>query len=108
MEPSPSEAGWIRQIEGLIEEGQCFLAYDRSGQARRDYPDSRHLRLLAILALMRSGGVLEARKIPVRRCPTPWRLWSRSPARSSMPCASTCRRSSRKPRTRKGSPSIGC
>jgi hypothetical protein len=63
MEPSPSEAGWIRQIEGLIEEGQCFLAYDRSGQARRDYPDSRHLRLLAILALMRSGGVLEARKI---------------------------------------------
>ena len=63
MDPPPSEADWIHQIEGLIEEGQCFLAYDRSGQARRDYPDSRRLRLLAILALMRSGGVLEARKI---------------------------------------------
>ena len=63
MDPSPSEADWIHRIEGLIEEGQCFLAYDRSGQARRDYPDSRRLRLLAILALMRSGGVLEARKI---------------------------------------------
>ncbi|MBP6808677.1 MAG: adenylate/guanylate cyclase domain-containing protein [Chromatiaceae bacterium] len=63
METSPSEADWIHQIEGLIEEGQCFLAYDRSGQARGDYPDSRRLRLLAILALMRSGGVLEARKI---------------------------------------------
>ncbi len=63
MDPPPSEADWIHQIEGLIEEGQCFLAYDRAGQARRAYPDSRRLRLLAILALMRSGGVLEARKL---------------------------------------------
>ncbi len=63
MDSPPNLADWIHQIEGLIEEGQCFLAYDRSRQARRDYPDSRRLRLLAILALMRSGGVLEARKI---------------------------------------------
>ncbi len=63
MDPPPSEADWIHQIEGQIEEGQCFLAYDRAGQARRAYPDSRRLRLLAILALMRSGGVLEARKL---------------------------------------------
>lgn len=63
MDPPPSLADWIHQIEGLIEEGRYFLAYDRSRQARRDYPDSRRLGLLAILALMRSGGVLEARKI---------------------------------------------
>jgi hypothetical protein len=104
MEPSPSEADWIRQIEGLIEEGQCFLAYDRSGQARRDYPDSRHLRLLAILALMRSGGVLEARKI---LCAMPDALEALEPIANQIladTCASTCRRSSRKPRTRQGSP----
>ncbi len=63
MDTPSSLANWIRQIEGLVEEGQCFQAYDRSRQARHDYPDSRRLRLLAILALMRSGGVLEARKL---------------------------------------------
>ena len=58
---APTAAEWSQMIEGLLEAGQCFLAYDRAIQARRDYPDNRHLHLLGILALMRSGGLLEAR-----------------------------------------------
>ncbi|MCO5763255.1 MAG: adenylate/guanylate cyclase domain-containing protein [Chromatiaceae bacterium] len=63
MGAGATEGGWIRQIEGLIEGGQCFLAYDRADQARQAYPDSRRLQLLSILALMRSGGITEARKL---------------------------------------------
>ena len=59
---SPTTAEWSQMIEGLLEAGQCFLAYDRANQARRDYPDNRRLHLLGILALMRSGGLLEARQ----------------------------------------------
>ncbi len=59
---APTAAEWSQMIEGLLEAGQCFLAYDRAIQARRDYPDNRHLHLLGILALMRSGGLLEARQ----------------------------------------------
>ena len=58
----PTAAEWTQMIEGLLEAGQCFLAYDRANQARRDYPDNRHLHLLSILALMRSGGLTEARR----------------------------------------------
>ena len=54
---------WIHAIEDLLQAGQCFLAYDRAVQAQSDFPDSRHLQLLGILALMRSGGLIEARKL---------------------------------------------
>ncbi len=59
---TPTAAEWTQMIEGLLEGGQCFIAYDRATQARRDFPDNRHLHLLSILALMRSGGLIEARQ----------------------------------------------
>ena len=62
MQPALPEADWIRDVEGLIEQGQCFEAYDRAEQGRQRYPDNRRLNLLAILALILSGGTIEARK----------------------------------------------
>lgn len=57
------EAQWIERLGELIEEGQCFLAYDLATEARQAYPDSPRLRLLAVLALIRGGAVREARKL---------------------------------------------
>jgi len=58
-----TEPEWVALIGDLIEQGQCFLAYDLSAEARLAYPGSQKIRLLAIYALLRSGAVSEARKL---------------------------------------------
>lgn len=63
MGPPRGEADWIERLGQLIEEGQCFLAYDLATEARQAHPDSHRLRLLAVLALIRGGAVQEARKV---------------------------------------------
>lgn len=57
------ESDWAAQLRRLIDEGQCFLAYDLAQEALKGFPDSRHIRLLAALALVRSGAVAEARRL---------------------------------------------
>ncbi len=57
-----SEAQWEERIQRLIDEGQCFQAFDLSRKALAEYPSSVDIQLLSALALVRGGAVAEAHK----------------------------------------------
>ncbi len=57
------EGKWAGHLRRLIDEGQCFLAYDYAQEALKGHPESRRIRLLAALALVRSGAASEARRM---------------------------------------------
>jgi tetratricopeptide (TPR) repeat protein len=60
---SMAEGEWLQRVREQLDAGQYFLAYDLACDGLQDYADSLTLKLLAALALTRSGAVQEARKI---------------------------------------------
>jgi pilus assembly protein FimV len=56
-------AGWAARIQESLDVGHSHAAFDLAREARAAFPDDVHLVLLATLALMRCGALLEGREL---------------------------------------------
>lgn len=57
------QADWEAWARHLIEEGRFFSAYERAQQGLQQFPESVVLKQIKARALMRTGGIEEAKKI---------------------------------------------
>jgi len=66
---SRTQYEWETSVQELLNKGEPFQAYDLAQISLRQFPDSLRLKQMTALALIRTGGIEEARKILEPLCP---------------------------------------